>query len=90
MIDRNSCSRGTQPFEIRYLSVVVTGTVPTYRTVPGVGHIMPYIGVHLFTCFYSGVPDPYHFIADPDPAFHINADPDTSFHFNADPDPAPH
>jgi hypothetical protein len=29
MIDRNSCSRGTQPFEIRYLSAVVTGTVPT-------------------------------------------------------------
>jgi hypothetical protein len=51
---------------------------------------MPYIAVHLFTCFYSGVADPQHFIADPDPAFHLNTDPDTCFHFNADPDPAPH
>jgi hypothetical protein len=52
---------------------------------------MPYIALHLFTCFYSGgVADPFHFIADPGPAFHLNADPDPSFHFNADPDPAPH
>ncbi len=56
----------------------MTGTVPTYRT--GVENIMPYIAVHLFTCFYSRVADPYHFIADPDPAFHLNADPDPAPH----------
>ncbi len=33
---------------------------------------------------------PYHFDADPDPAFHFYADPDPAFYFDADPDPAYH
>jgi hypothetical protein len=51
----------------------LTGTVPTlpYRCRE---YIMPYIAVHLFTCFYSGGCGSVslHF-ADPDPAFHLNA-----------------
>jgi hypothetical protein len=30
---------------------------------------------------------PFHFYADPDPAFQFNADPDPAFHFDGDPDP---
>ena len=31
---------------------------------------------------------PFHFDADPDPAFNFNADPDSVFQSDADPDPA--
>jgi hypothetical protein len=40
----------------------------------------------------SGVAEPHHVNAypDPDPAFHLTADPEPAFHFNADPEPAFH
>jgi hypothetical protein len=39
----------------------------------------------------TGVANPHHFNADPDPVFYLNAnpDPDPHFHFNEDPDPFP-
>ncbi len=39
-------------------------------------------------CDATMVADPYHFNADPDPAFNFIAAPDAAFHFNGDPDPA--
>jgi hypothetical protein len=38
----------------------------------------------------TGVANPHHFNADPDPAFYSNANPDPAFHFNEDPDPFPY
>jgi hypothetical protein len=44
-----------------------------------------------FSLVTTGVADPHHVDADPDPAFHFDEDPDQNrdrtFHLDADPDP---
>jgi hypothetical protein len=59
-------------------------------------HIVAFLKIEGFPCYFYSFADPHHLDADPDPFFHFDAvpdptvnfgaDPDLTFHFDADPD----